>query len=125
DAGGVDRKTKAFFSWLGVTQYLTRDAVLKALREIVSATVAGGGIVGTFVLPASVLNRTESELLPATSQPRASVGEPWLSLVEPREMIALMEQAGFVDVCCFGPEDAARTYPAVAEMGSGCPDTRG
>ena len=25
-------------------------------------------------------------------------------------MIALMEQAGFVDVCCFGPEDAARTY---------------
>jgi hypothetical protein len=24
--------------------------------------------------------------------------------------IALMEQAGFVDVCCFGPEDAARTY---------------
>jgi uncharacterized protein (DUF1330 family) len=31
----LDRKAKAFFSWLGVTQYLTRDAVLKALREIV------------------------------------------------------------------------------------------
>ena len=30
DVGGVDRKAKAFFSWLGVTQYLTRDAVLKA-----------------------------------------------------------------------------------------------
>ena len=44
DAGGVDSKAKAFFSWLGVTQYLTRDAVLKALREIVSTTTAGSGI---------------------------------------------------------------------------------
>jgi methyltransferase (TIGR00027 family) len=110
DAGGLDRKAKAFFSWLGVTQYLTRDAVLKALREIVSATVAGSEIVATFVVPISILNRAESELLAAISERSASVGEPWLSLLEPREMIALMEQAGFVDVCSFGPEDAARTY---------------
>ena len=110
DAGGVDRKANAFFSWLGVTQYLTRDAVLKALREIVSATVPGSEIVATFVVPGSILNRAESELLAAVSERAASVGERWLSLLEPREMIALMEQAGFVDVCCFGPEDAARTY---------------
>ena len=101
----MDRKAKAFFSWLGVTQYLTRDAVLKSLREIVSATVAGSEIVATFVVPTFILNRAESELLAAHSERAASVGEPWLSLLGPREMIALMEQAGFVDVCCFGPED--------------------
>jgi hypothetical protein len=28
-------------------------------------------------------------------------------------------------VCCFGPEDAARTYFAVAGMGSGCQHTHG
>jgi methyltransferase (TIGR00027 family) len=112
DAGGVDRKAKAFFSWLGVTQYLTRDAVLKALREIASATVAGSEVVATFIVPASVLNRAESELLAATSARTASVGEPWLSFFEPQEMIAVMEQAGFVDVSCFGPDDAARTYLA-------------
>jgi methyltransferase (TIGR00027 family) len=112
DAGGVDRKAKAFFSWLGVTQYLSRDAVLKALREIVSASVAGSEVVATFVVPTSILNRAESELLAAISERAASIGERWLSLFEPREMIALMEQAGFVDVCCFGPEDAARTYLA-------------
>jgi O-methyltransferase involved in polyketide biosynthesis len=112
DAGGVDRKAKAFFSWLGVTQYLSRDAVLKALREIVSASVAGSEVVATFVVPTSILNRAESELLVAISERAASVGERWLSLFEPREMIALMEQAGFVDICCFGPEDAARTYLA-------------
>ena len=112
DAGGVDRKAKAFLSWLGVTQYLTRDAVLKALRDIVSATVAGSEIVASFVVPASILNRTDSALLAATAERAASVSEPWLSLLEPREMIALMEQAGFVDVRCFGTEDAARTYLA-------------
>ena len=74
--------------------------------------MAGSEIVATFVVPASILNRTESELLAAISERAASVGEPWLSLLEPREMIALMEQAGFVDVRCFGPEDAARTYLA-------------
>jgi methyltransferase (TIGR00027 family) len=112
EAGGVDRKAKAFFSWLGVTQYLTRDAVLKALREIVSTTVAGSRIVATLIVPSSTLHRAESELIAAISARAASVGEPWLSFFEPQEMIALMEQAGFVDVSCFGPEDAARTYLA-------------
>ena len=92
----MDRKAKAFLSWRGVTQYLTRDAVLKALREIVSATVAGSEIVATFAVPASILNPAESEVLAATAEQAASVSEPWLSLLEPREMIALMEQAGFV-----------------------------
>lgn len=112
DAGGVNRRAKAFFSWLGVTQYLTRDAVLKALREIASATVAGGGIVATFVVPASTLSRAGSELVASVVARTASVGEPWLSFFEPQEMVALMEQAGFVDVSCFGPEDAAQTYLA-------------
>ena len=110
DAGGVDRKAKAFFSWLGVTQYLTRDAVRKALREIASATVPDSGIVATFVVPGSILDRAQTEHLAAISARTASVGEPWLSFFEPQEMIALMKEAGFVDVCCFGPEDAARTY---------------
>jgi methyltransferase (TIGR00027 family) len=130
DAGGVDRKAKAFFSWLGVTQYLTRDAILKTLREIASATVAGSGIVATYVVPASTLNRAESEVVAALTARTASVGEPWLSFFEPGEMIALMQQAGFVDVSCFGPEDAARTYlagrrdglrmPAHARLIRGC-----
>jgi len=112
DGGGVDRKARAFFSWLGVTQYLTRDAVLKTLREIASATVSGSEIVATFVVPASMLDRAESELLAAITARTASVGEPWLSFYEPSEMIAFMEQAGFVNVSCFGRDDAARTYLA-------------
>ena len=84
-----------------------------------SAAVAGSEIVATFVVPASILNRTESELLAAISERAASVGEPWLSLLEPREMIALMEQAGFVDVCCFGPEDASGKSVAHFESQNG------
>jgi methyltransferase (TIGR00027 family) len=125
DAGGVDRKAKAFFSWLGVTQYLTPDAVLKTLREIASASVAGSGIVATFVVPASILNRAESELLAAIAERSASVGESWLSLLEPGEMIALMQQAGFVDICCFGLRTRPGPISEVAGMGSGCRHTQG
>ena len=69
DAGGLDSKAKAFFSWLGVTQYLTRDAVLNSLREIVSATVAGSEIVATFVVATSILQ----------IEPRASFTRPFQS----------------------------------------------
>src|SRR4051794_40339219 len=54
-AGGIDRGAKAFFSWLGVTQYLTKDAVLSTLREIASATASGSELVATFPVPAAML----------------------------------------------------------------------
>jgi O-methyltransferase involved in polyketide biosynthesis len=93
-----------------VSRRFVKSTILKTLREIASATVTGSGVVATFVVPDSILNRAESELLKAIQERSARVGEPWLSLLEPREMITLMEQAGFVDVSCFGPDDAARTY---------------
>ena len=112
NAGGIDRNAKTFFSWLGVIQYLTSDAILKALQEIASITTAGSEIVATFVVPGFILNQAESELFASLSKRAASIGEPWLTLLEPSQMIALMEQAGFGNVCCFGPDDMARIYPS-------------
>jgi methyltransferase (TIGR00027 family) len=112
NAGGIDRNAKTFFSWLGVIQYLTSDAILKALQEIASITTAGSEIVATFVVPGFILNQAESELFASLSERAASIGEPWLTLLEPSQMIALMEQAGFGNVCCFGPDDMARIYPS-------------
>jgi hypothetical protein len=44
-AGGVSSEPKSFLSWLGVTQYLTRDGLQNTLREIVSATAPGSELV--------------------------------------------------------------------------------
>jgi hypothetical protein len=54
-----------------------------------------------------MLNRAGSEVVAALEARTTSVGE----------MIALIEQAGFVGVSCFGPEDAARTYLASRRAG--------
>jgi O-methyltransferase involved in polyketide biosynthesis len=107
---GVDGKAKTFFSWLGVTQYLTRDAVLNTLREIVSATASGSEVVVTFVVPLATLNQKDGDLLTALAARMASAGEPWLSFFEPDEMDALMKRTGFRDIVHFGPEQAAGTY---------------
>jgi methyltransferase (TIGR00027 family) len=109
-AGGIDREAKAFFSWLGVTQYLTKDAVLGTLREIASATVPGSQLVATFPVPAAMLNDEDREILTSTAARAASVGEPWLSFFEPYEMDGLLKQAGFSETHCFGPEQIARKY---------------
>jgi methyltransferase (TIGR00027 family) len=44
-AGGIDFNAATFFSWLGVTQYLSSSAVLGTLREIAELTAAGSQIV--------------------------------------------------------------------------------
>jgi methyltransferase (TIGR00027 family) len=53
-AGGFERREPAFFSWLGVTQYLTRDAVLGTLRGV-RALAPGTRIVFEIVLPDSAV----------------------------------------------------------------------
>lgn len=108
--GGIDRGAKAFFSWLGVTQYLTRDAVLSTLREIASATVPGSRLVATFPVPSAMLNHEEREILTSVAARAASVGEPWLSFFEPEEMEALLKQASFSDVHCCGPAEISEKY---------------
>ena len=50
-AAGVDPGAPVFFSWLGVTQYLTREAVLRTLRDVAGFAAAGGTLVFEFIRP--------------------------------------------------------------------------
>jgi len=109
-AGGVDGDAKAFFSWLGVTQYLTRDAVLNTLRQIAAAAAPGSEIVVNFVVPAAALSQKEGDLVSAIAARTASVGEPWVSFFEHGEMDLLMKRVGFEDIIHFDPDQAAERY---------------
>ncbi len=46
----------AFFSWLGVTQYLTTEAVLSTLQYVASSTAPGSEIVFQIILSPSTLS---------------------------------------------------------------------
>jgi methyltransferase (TIGR00027 family) len=109
-AGGVNRNAKAFFSWLGVTQYLPRDVVLNTLREIVSATAPGTELVVQFIVPAATLSPEEGNLVTAAAAAVASMGEPWLSFFDPEDLETNMTEIGFEQIVHFGSEEATERY---------------
>ena len=78
-AGGVNRHALAFFSWLGVTQYLTPEAVLRTLGEIAAVAAPGSELVFQFVVPAATLSGEEGAVVTAYATRAAGIGEPWLS----------------------------------------------
>lgn len=87
---------KAFFSWLGVSVYLTRHANLATLRAVASCGAPGSELVFTYV--------DQAEFAPDKSQPPhsenarvvAQIGEPWISGFNPDEIVN--------DLTCVGLE---------------------
>ncbi len=105
---GVDPAQPAFFSWLGVTMYLSKDAVAATLRHA-GTFAAGSEIVLTFAAPRGSdvgAEAVQSEL----AQRAAQVGEPWLSWYEPAEIEGVLHDAGFREVEFLAPEQARVRY---------------
>jgi len=44
----------SFFSWLGVTMYLTRETMMATMKYIASSKPLGSGIVFDYVIPPSL-----------------------------------------------------------------------
>jgi methyltransferase (TIGR00027 family) len=102
---GFDRPT--FFSWLGVTMYLTREAIDGILATVASFP-KGSEIVLTFVPPP----RPDDEAGRFIAERAAALGEPWLSYFEPAEIDAVLRAHGFSDVRFFTREMVIRRYYA-------------
>lgn len=109
-AAGINLKAATFFSWLGVTQYLTSAAVLNTLREVARLAAPGSEIVFQFIAPAATLVGEERALVEALAARSAAVGEPWLSFFTPEELEVHLKQVGFKEVVHFGPHDATQRY---------------
>jgi len=102
---GVAFDLPTFFSWLGVTMYLTRDAIDTTLATVASFA-RGSEIVLTFAQPSG------PDDVRIFAQRAAEVGEPWLSYFEPAEIEAVLRSHGFSDVRFLTREDAIRQYYA-------------
>jgi methyltransferase (TIGR00027 family) len=86
----------AFFSWLGVTVYLTRDANLSSLRAIADCAAAGSRLVFTYTDAQGMKPNAESEAFTRMMRNAAAIGEPFLSGFDPGEMPRLLGGVGFV-----------------------------
>jgi methyltransferase (TIGR00027 family) len=99
----------AFFQWLGVVPYLTREAVsstLKFISEVPAAVVAFD-----YAEPFRNYHAKRRANIIAVAESAAARGEPWLSLFDPAELHELLRNNGFKTVEDLGlPEIAARLY---------------
>jgi methyltransferase (TIGR00027 family) len=93
---GFDAGAPAFYSWLGVTMYLEREAVFSTLRGIAAAP--GGGIVFDYAISPATLNWFERWVYRGMARRVAAVGEPWRATFVPAELVHTLRELGFADV---------------------------
>jgi len=108
-AAGFDAGAPAFVSWLGVTIYLTRDAVLGTLGWVASLA-PGSEIVFTYVVPPASLTAGRRAAIGILADHAAALGEPWQTYFEPAELAAELHRLGFRHVEDVGPDEAFARY---------------
>jgi methyltransferase (TIGR00027 family) len=107
-AGGVNRNVPVFLSWLGVTQYLSSDAVIGTLRDIRATCAKGSELVMQFIMPPDSLADDDAAVLRALADASAKVGEPFLSFFQPKYLADELQRLGFRAITHFGPAEAAK-----------------
>ena len=92
-AAGFDADRPAFFQWLGVVPYLTREAVSVTLDFI--AGVPESEVVFDYAEPFENYPAERRANVMAVAARAASLGEPWLSLFDPVELAEMLRNNGF------------------------------
>jgi methyltransferase (TIGR00027 family) len=119
---GVSFAEATFFSWLGVTVYLTEPAV-DAVLETVVEFPAGSEIVFTFSQPraSDARGSPESEMQPTLADLAAKVGEPWHSYFEVDALERRLRSIGFRTVEFLTPAESQRLYFTARSDGLSAP----
>jgi methyltransferase (TIGR00027 family) len=102
-ANGFRVGEPAFFSWLGVTMYLSHEAVSETLRFVAQSMANRSGIVFDYLaVPPrhALLQRWGLRLM---MRRLAAAGEPWRTFFVPAQLHAELTRLGFATVREFGP----------------------
>jgi methyltransferase (TIGR00027 family) len=107
-----DPHAPAFFSWLGVTMYLAREANAQALQGIARCAAAGSELVFTYI-DALVFRPESGEAYRRFERLRrevAALGEPFLSGFDPAMLAQDLAAAGFDLIEDFCDRDVLARY---------------
>jgi methyltransferase (TIGR00027 family) len=96
-AAGFDTAAPALVSWLGVTMYLTPDAVAGILTAV-GRLATGTELIADYMLPAGQRDEEGAVYGELVARASAERGEPWLSCFAPGEMTGMARRAGFREV---------------------------
>jgi methyltransferase (TIGR00027 family) len=105
---GFDYAKRTFFSWLGVTYYLTKENILEILKLISSISVKGSSIFFDYAdedLFCSEVKRVQNLVAMAQSS-----GEPMKSCYSYGELESVLEKADLLIYEHLTPKDIERRY---------------
>ena len=105
-AGGFDPSAKSFFSWLGVTYYLSAEAIGKTLAELSSLCADGSTLV--FDYPDENFFDAPEKRVQNTIMMAKAGGEPMRSAFSYGALEKLLEKHGFLIYELLTPDDIQR-----------------
>ena len=111
------RDLAAFFSWLGVSMYLTPAANLATLNSIARCALPGSELVLTYIDERLLGSQSKNFL--ALQERLASLGEPFLSGFDPQTFGKTLKDCGLELREDLTGEEIARRYARINSMNSG------
>jgi methyltransferase (TIGR00027 family) len=101
---GFDRSEPAFVTWLGVSQYLTEEAI-GATLDVIGEFARDTELVMEYLLPAVMRDEAGQRLADFFMPRAASSGEPWLTFFTPTRIGRLLARRGLVVMDDVGRKD--------------------
>jgi methyltransferase (TIGR00027 family) len=108
-AAGFRADEPAYFSWLGVTMYLTREA-FESTVSFIGALPHGGGVTFDYAVERSGLGVFEKLALDHLTRKVAAMGEPFQLFFPPAELAATIQRLGFSDLEDMGTDELNARY---------------
>ena len=115
---GFDAAAPALFGWLGVTMYLTADAVA-ATMAAVAGLAPGSELIADYMLPEGERDEAGALYGKLVAQASAEHGEPWRSYFTPAQIAALARRPG--SARCAGSGSGTPFRRPVAARGLAAP----
>jgi len=105
---GFDAAMPAFFIWLGVVPYLTRDAIEATLAFV--SSLPGSEIVFDYSEPPENYPPRQRKYVLALAERVAALGEPFQSHFEPPQIAAVLKSSGFGEIEDLGPREIGARF---------------
>jgi methyltransferase (TIGR00027 family) len=107
---GFDAAAGAVFAWLGVTPYLTIDAIDGTLAAIGRLIGRSGGVAFDYGLSPSLLTATQRAVFDHLASRVEAAGEPWRTTFEPDALARRLRGLGFTTIEDASPDALNAQY---------------
>ncbi len=106
---GYRTDAPGLFSWLGVTMYLSTDAIFGTLQAV-AALAPGTEIIFEYNVPKDLVDEETQKILAAATTATQARGESQGTSFEPASLAEQVRKIGFAEVTDFVPDEAEARY---------------